>query len=170
MKKFIKRKLQELKLILPFGNKSVQKGSKTKLVTIAYQKESTERRQEALEKYLSSNVFDGKNFKCKYHKECEKSHTRGRFNEGILHHLGKYYDLIINEKHIRIVVVAQECGGEHKRISLKKRYNTLLECGKYLRFHKDGNHKSRNPHMKGTTLVLRLFFTIISRLIMKENL
>src|SRR3989337_770766 len=111
MKKFIKRKLQELKLILPFGNKSVQKGSKTKLVTIAYQKESTERRQEALEKYLSSNVFDGKNFKCKYHKECEKSHTRGRFNEGILHHLGKYYDLIINEKQKKKICLCGEDSG-----------------------------------------------------------
>jgi hypothetical protein len=61
---------------------------------------------------------------------------------------------------LRIVVVGQEYGAEDAPVSLKERYDSIIDCGVGRRFKREGMYKPLNPHMKGTTSVLRLLFGI----------
>lgn len=58
---------------------------------------------------------------------------------------------------LRIVVVGQEvCAKGKPRTTFAERYANVHEgSGMNKRFVSNGKHRSRNPHMKGTTLALR---------------
>ncbi len=118
----------------------------------------TEERRKRLEQYLEAEVLSpGGDFICKYYSVCKQSHN-GPFYEGQLHHLGRYYDIIENGVPLRVVVVGQEHGGSRPRISMDERYDEIIRCGLDRRFKKTDTHPGRNPHMKGTTSVLRVLF------------
>jgi uracil-DNA glycosylase len=117
-----------------------------------YNSLKTRSRLKNLEKYFKSNILMDNKFICSSYKECKKSHS-GLFYKGQLHHVGKKYDLAINKVPIRIMVVGQEWGHEDNLLTFKQNYNSKIECGKT-------NFNDRNPHMKGTTSVLRLLFNI----------
>jgi hypothetical protein len=72
--------------------------------------------------------------------------------KGPLRHLGKKYDLTINGKSIRIMVVGQELG--HRENSLKLNEN----CDAKMEREKVRQYNQRSDRMKGTTDVLRIFF------------
>lgn len=103
-----------------------------------------------LECYMQKNVLADNKFICAYRRECKKSHS-GIFYEGQLHHVGKNYDLKINDKPFRIMVVGQEYGHDPKKVSLNNRYQMIMGC-------KEIPFNDRNPHMRGTTSVLRCLF------------
>ncbi|MDR0864679.1 MAG: uracil-DNA glycosylase family protein, partial [Candidatus Symbiothrix sp.] len=110
----------------------------------------TKERMKKLKRYLHTHVLTAeKKFICSCCKECKKSHD-GIFGKGQLHHLGHKYDLIINGIAIRIMIVGQEWGCEEK-ITLEENHESKMECGELY-------FSERNPHMKGTTSVLRLLF------------
>jgi hypothetical protein len=101
---------------------------------------------------MENNVLCDNKFICSHKKECKKSHS-GKFYEGQLHHIGKNYDLTANNKPLRIMVVGQEYGHKPRHVTLEKRYEKIMLN------QKDGySFNERNPHMKGTTSVLRLLF------------
>ncbi len=121
----------------------------------------TETRLARLKDYMDSNVLAGKQFICGSWGECEgSSNPDCSFTEGQLSHLGKHFDLLKDGQPIRVVVVGQEVGASgHPRTTLPERYRTIHDgSGMNKRFVSDGDHKSRNPHMKGTTLALRAIF------------
>lgn len=120
----------------------------------------TEKRRERLAKYLGSHVLDEQEkFVCIHCNECKSSHCgRGSFSEGQLPHLGRHYDIEENKVPLRVVVVGQEYGADRSKISLDVQYKEMLECGHDKRFTKTAGHRVRNPHMRGTTSVLRLLF------------
>ena len=64
-------------------------------------------------------------------------------------HVGRHYDLLVNDQELRIVVVGQEYGHPPPRVDLKSRTSMI-----------DGSaskgFRGRNPHMQGTTSLLRL--------------
>ena len=130
-------------------------------------RQKTGNRTRKLEHYLSSNVLVGRNFKCEHFKECKASHCgKGKFYAGQLHHVGKFYDLRLNGQALRVVVVGQENGrapngGVRSRYDLKKRYDAIMRDGLRRSFKKEPDYEGyRNPHMRGTTSVLRLLFDI----------
>ena len=111
-----------------------------------------------IEKYMKSNVLNNNKFICCHKSECKKSYS-GDFFEGQSYHIGKYYDLKINKKPFRVMVVGQELGHRERKLTLKDRY---IEMGspeeENWTFNGRNGDKGRNPHMKGTTSVLRLLF------------
>lgn len=121
--------------------------------------QATESRSEALNAYLSTNVLAGSEFLCGYYRSCQESHPHA-FYEGQLHHVGKYYDLSADGRPYRLMIVGQEYGHPDRHVDLEQRYKMIMKCGHDWRFKADGVHKPRNPHMKGTTSVLRLLLGI----------
>lgn len=116
----------------------------------AYDGSKTKSRIKSLEKYVESNIMEDRKFICSSYRECKRSHD-GLFYKGQLHHVGKKYDLIINNVPVRIMIVGQEWGHDESFLTLKQNYDSKIECG-----NKPFN--KRNPHMKGTTSILRLLF------------
>ena len=117
--------------------------------------EKRDKRYRNLDKYFKDNVLNDSAFICPSFKKCKSSFS-GNFYEGQLHHIGKYYDLTLNNKPFRIVVVGKEYGYNHRHYSLDKRYGNPEEDvrGGLIKYRKI------NPHMKGTTSLLRLLFGI----------
>jgi len=117
--------------------------------------EKRDKRYRTLDKYFKDNVLNDSGFICPSFQKCKSSFS-GDFYEGQLHYIGKYYDLTLNDKPFRIVVVGKEYGYNHRHYSLDKRYGHPKED------IRGGLIKDRNlnPHMKGTTSLLRLLFGI----------
>jgi hypothetical protein len=124
---------------------------------------ATRARLVRLETYFRSNVLDNKRFVCSSWRDCEASISPGStFKEGQLSHVGKHYDLQRAGQDLRVVVVGQEVAGKGKpRTTMDERYARVHDgSGLTLRFDGDGEHKRRNPHMRGTTLALRTIFEL----------
>jgi hypothetical protein len=126
---------------------------------------ATARRLRALADYMDANVLGPQGFCCRFHPQCRGS-TRDsdRFYEGQLSHLGHHYDLDLDGRPLRVIVVGQENGAPRQGqdpspISLAKRYEQIHDgSGLELRYRACGGHRARNPHMRGTTSALRIIF------------
>ena len=115
-----------------------------------------ETRKRNLEAYFRSNVLNRHDFICRHYADCRGSHG-GEFFEGQLHHVGAHYDLRANGRPFRIVVVGQEVGNGPARVSIADRTQAVAEgTGRNRRFFSEGAIPARNPHMRGTTSLLRL--------------
>lgn len=118
----------------------------------------TEHRLARLDAYFRENVFADGQFTCRQYGACSGSHD-GTFIQGQLHHVGRYYDLTRNDKPFRIAIVGQEYGGGNPFTTLEQRTGEILKSAFKHRFKAvSGQYKARNPHMRGTTNVLRLLF------------
>lgn len=77
---------------------------------------------------------------------------------------GAHYDLHLDGRPLRVVVVGQEYGAprpgiDPSRISMAERYQKVHDgSGLERRYYADGTHSARNPHMRGTTAALRVIF------------
>ncbi len=127
-------------------------------MTLTCDRQKSKARLLALEDYLTTNVLDA-DFVCPDCWECKSSHAE-TFYEGQLHHLGKFYDLLFNDLPLRVVVVGQEYGHAPSRVGCKARYEMIMSSGLDCRFKAGDGYQARNPHMRGTTNVLRLLFGI----------
>ena len=97
-------------------------------------------------------------FSCtSYEATCKPSHHSEHFYPGQLHHIGRHYDLFRNDRPFRLVIVGQDAGST-ARVDLDSRRRDILATGTDRRFRKEGEHTSRNRHMRGTTSLLRLIF------------
>jgi len=120
--------------------------------------ERSARRTRELHEYLSASVLRDEHLVCRHYGRCRSSHF-GVFFEGQLHHVGHSYDLLRDSRPLRIMVVGQEYGGGPAMVTLDERYRMVYQgSGIGSRFKADGVHRARNPHMRGTTSVLRLLF------------
>jgi hypothetical protein len=90
-----------------------------------------------------------------------------RFFEGQMSHVGHRFDLRVNGRPLRVVVVGQEMGWPREPgarsvaslVSLERRHGMILgKSGLGRRYYADKHHESRNPHMRGTTSALRIIF------------
>lgn len=116
--------------------------------------ERTAQRIRDLQSYFAGHVLDDAKFKCASYEQCRGSH-REQFHEGQLHHIGRHYDLVRNGEPFRIVIVGQEYGHVDKYVGLEQRYEMITtDTGENKDF--DG----RNPHMRGTSSLLRLLLGI----------
>ncbi|MFH1634873.1 MAG: hypothetical protein ABIG63_12830 [Chloroflexota bacterium] len=120
----------------------------------------SKRRQHRLKAYLTANVLSNNQFLCANFRECKSSHL-GTFYEGQLHHVGDYYDLSMNGKPLRVVVVGMSYGHKPAKVTMeKRRHKVLVETGLEKEFKAGNVLPPRNFHMKGTTNLLRLLFGI----------
>lgn len=114
---------------------------------------------------MDEHVLGPGGFCCASFAACRGS-TRGddRFFEGQLSHVGHHYDLHLDGRPLRVVVVGQENGAprgadDPSRISMAERYRKIHDgSGLERRYYADGTHRARNPHMRGTTSALRVIF------------
>jgi len=127
-------------------------------MTIGCDRQTTEERRRALEQYLAANVLAAE-FICPHYRECSSSHTE-MFYEGQLHHVGRFYDLLFDGLPLRVLIVGQEYGHAPSRVDSQARYDRIVRSGLVRRFKAGPGHKARNPHMRGTTNVLRLLFGV----------
>ena len=82
-------------------------------------------------------------------------------------HVGRRFDLRVDGRPLRIVVVGQESGLPKdpqlqrlaSRVSLDDRYLQIHDsAGVKRRYYTEPGHQGRNPHMRGTTSALRVIF------------
>ncbi|MEX0741978.1 MAG: hypothetical protein WD079_04215, partial [Phycisphaeraceae bacterium] len=115
---------------------------------------------------MDANVLGPRGFCCPHAKTCRASIKAGhRYFEGILSHVGRHYDLVVDAKPMRVVVVGQEAGHavqprfKPEHVSLEDRYRAVVDRhGTGRRYYAQGPYAARNPHMRGTTSALRVLF------------
>jgi hypothetical protein len=125
-------------------------------VKLTTDRDSTSQRKRKLDEYFAASV-GSTDFVCPHYDQCKASNT-GFFYEGQLHHVGRFYDLFVDDLPFRVIVVGQEYGGPPSRVNATARYDMLMRSGLEQRFKAEQGYKARNPHMRGTTNVLRLLF------------
>jgi hypothetical protein len=132
----------------------------------------TRKRVAKLRKYMDREVLSSDGFVCTKFAECRKSARKGgsTFSQGQLSHVGKFYDLSMGRRPVRVMVVGQEYGTSRGLVNLDERYRQITRSGRFLRFKADGAHPARNPHMRGTTSALRLLFGNRSARTMRASL
>lgn len=117
---------------------------------IASDPQKTLERIARLDAYIRENLLSDGSFICSNFADCRASRCGLPFYEGQMSHVGKHYDLELHGRPIRIVIVGQECGHGPKCIERSTRSSIIVDgSGK-------GGFRKRNPHMKGTTSLLRL--------------
>jgi uracil-DNA glycosylase len=115
----------------------------------------TDRRVARLKAYFRRTMLDGGTFKCRHGAACRASYS-GRLIEGQLHHVGQHYDLFLDGRPFRIVVMGQEYGHAHSGVSLAERRKMICKFGTERRFFAGDGFKARNSHLRATTSLLRL--------------
>ncbi len=119
----------------------------------------TERRLADLDACMADRVVGPDAFLCSDYRSCEASHAGG-FYEGQLHHVGRRYDLLRDGQPLRVVVIGQEYGHGPPRVLRQERTEMVVELtGMKKRFKAEATDPARNPHMRGTTSLLRLLFS-----------
>lgn len=123
------------------------------------------RRREALKAYMDEHVLGPRGFCCASYAACSGSTREGdRFFEGQLSHVGRHYDLELDGRSLRVVVVGQEVGAprngiDPSHVTMDRRSRGVHDrTGLERRYYADGAHAARNPHMRGTTSALRVIF------------
>ena len=129
---------------------------------------ATRRRITRFRRYMDEHVLGPDGFVCSRFNECRRSRRQGdRFFQGQLSHVGHRYDLSLNGRPLRIVVVGQEYAFnsivdgrlKRRRVTLDERYRMVTGgTGLQKRDVSADGYPSRNPHMRGTTKALRLLF------------
>ena len=112
--------------------------------------ERTTRRIQRLQEYVHQHLVANGHFVCKHLPECRaSSQNPDAFYEGQMSYVGQHYDLTVDGRELRIVVVGQEYGSWDRCVDLEGR-TRMIDRSRARRF------KGRNPHMQGTTSLLRL--------------
>ena len=125
------------------------------MAVIASDRPQTVQRVAMLANYFEDAVFHGATFTCACASGCLASRGNRGLITGQLHHVGADYDLTMDGRPLRIAVIGQEYGGGKPFTTLEKRCRDVA-ASRDLRFKAANGIKARNPHMKGTTSVLRL--------------
>jgi hypothetical protein len=128
---------------------------------------ATRRRIARFRRYMDQHVLGPDGFVCHRFSECRRSRRKGdSFFQGQLSHVGHRYDLSLDGRPLRVVVVGQEYAFnsivdgrlKRRRVTLDERYRMIEVSGLDRRYFATAEHPSRNPHMRGTTQALRLLF------------
>lgn len=122
-------------------------------LTMADTSASAARKRE-LEAYLADQVWNGASgFRCTSAFMCRPSaEKRGAaFYEAQGHMVGPAYDLTVDGRQFRVLIIAMETGETKQHRTVEQRTNDVLKAAE------DG-FRQRNPHMRGVTFALRLAF------------
>jgi hypothetical protein len=128
----------------------------------------TRRRTNRLRRYVKRTLLDGDEFICPHFKACRESIKPGhQFREGTMSHVGRRFDLVLNGKPLRVMVVGQESGLPKdlsspwaSKVGMTARSHQVHDVtGLHKRYYAEPGHPGRNPHMRGTTSLLRTVFS-----------
>lgn len=106
---------------------------------------------------LAPARHDGGALVCPSAAECKASAAGNDFHEGQLSHVGEHYDLSRDGQPLRVMVVGQEYGHAPGHVGLASRRQMILtNSGRNSSYYAGDGRGARNPHMRGTTTILRL--------------
>ncbi len=111
-----------------------------------------------MQAYYQRKIMCGDNFLCESYDECRLPKSKGmHFYEGQLSHIGKKFDVVKDGKPLRIVISGIEYGEKNPRVDLPARFEQIaIHSGMGSEFKANDNGRGhRNPHMRGTTLILK---------------
>ena len=112
--------------------------------------ERTRERVLRLDDYVRTNLLSSYgSFICGSYSECRASRSGFPFHPGQMNHLGRHYDLEVDGRPMRIVVLGQEYGQARECVDLAGRSEMIALSAQ-------AGFRGRNPHMKGVTSTLRL--------------
>ena len=111
--------------------------------------ERTQRRIQLHDEYVRSNLISDGTFICTNFGQCHQSANGHPFYEGQMSHIGRNFDLDFDGRPLRIVVVGQEYGHGPNCVDRASRSEMIAASA-------ESGFKGRNPHMRGTTSILRL--------------
>jgi hypothetical protein len=136
------------------------------MIAFKSDREKTKQRFSRLMRYFSKEIFDEQKHRdCQFYKKsCRPSHPASFFY-GKLDHVGNHYDLFRGRQPLRIAVVAQDDNGQTEFKSFHERSGEVRGSGARpfspsTQDFSGERARSRNPHMRGTTNLLRLIFEI----------
>lgn len=128
---------------------------------------ATRRRIARLQRYVKQTLLDDGEFLCPHWAACRGSSKEPyQFREGTMSHVGRRFNLAVNGKPLRVMVVGQEselpkdsASAWGSRVSMESRHQQIHDgSGLEKRYYASEGRPGRNPHMRGTTSVLRLIF------------
>ncbi len=123
---------------------------------LEFDKLRTRRRVLELQQYYEKSVLVGQRFICPLYGKCSKSISQGlSFYEGQLSHVGCNYDLKKDGKELRLVITGISYGHAPAKVDMTARNRMVLNTGMKRHYYSDGFQGGRNPHMRGTTLLLK---------------
>lgn len=122
--------------------------------------QQTAARYAALAAYYEQAVLCGETFLCRHCAACKASYTnaQGRYSAGQLNAPGTHYDLTVDGRPLRIVIVGQESGTGLAHTTMADRRAAIAHTAANQRFIAEAGYTARTQHMKGITNVLRLIF------------
>ncbi len=105
-------------------------------------------------------ILPGAPFFCGRFNECENSvQPGGKLHKGQSHYVGDHYDLSVNGRPVRIMIVGMSYGEASSLVSMEQRGRVIRSIGPgYQPRHSGLGLPARNLHMSGTTHLLRLFW------------
>ncbi len=116
----------------------------------------TQSRIETLKQYYENNVLCGQRFICTSHQSCRNSVPNVEYFEGQLSHVGGRYDLSRDCRELRLIISGISYGHTPNKVSMENRGKMVVDrVGIDKSFYRTKVKKGRNPHMKGTTLLLK---------------
>lgn len=105
--------------------------------------DKTQERKCRLDQYVQENLLASDNtFICSRFQECSDSRKEFWFYKGQMSHVGKHYDLEVDGRPMRIVLVGQEYGQACTCVDFCERPAMIATSAQ-------GGFKQRNPHMRG---------------------
>ena len=112
--------------------------------------EKTRIRKEKLQENVRSQLISSSGeFICTDHSECRASRENFYFHEGQMSHLGRHYDLEVDGRPMRILILGVHYGQPRECVDLEERHEMISQRA-------EQNFAERNPHMGGVTSTLRL--------------
>jgi hypothetical protein len=118
--------------------------------------ERTKLRIHDLEQYYNDEVFGGQRLICESFISCKSSIPKSLdYYSGQLSHVGNKYDLCKDGRDLRLVVTGISYGHAPAMVDMKHRRKMVENAGIERSFYKTETKRGRNPHMKGTTLLLK---------------
>ncbi|HEY4451356.1 MAG TPA: hypothetical protein VGN13_07150 [Solirubrobacteraceae bacterium] len=111
---------------------------------------STQRRYDELAAYMHDHVLSPEGFCCASEASCRGSlGAADAFAAGQLSHVGHHYDLFAGERPLRVLVLGMDTGRPDGGVTLEQRRQQVYD-------RVPEPFSRRNPHMRGTTLALRV--------------
>lgn len=120
--------------------------------TLTWEEDTSARTRASLENYYRQHVLREDHFLCPFAQPCKTSVPGMDFYEGQLSHVGRRYELKVENRPLRILVIAMSYGSGPAQVSMDARSAMIAADGRH-EFHLVPSG-ARTKHMQGTLLVL----------------
>ncbi len=120
---------------------------------------TTQARIQRLKQYYEKEILGSQGFICQCYSECRESvRSIPKYYTGQLSHIGSKYDLQKDGRELRLIITGISYGhnGDFMNMTMEERGRLVVDdVGVECQFYKAANFGCRNPHMRGTTLLLK---------------